>query len=124
MVQPTSPSHVYQGPRSQLSREGCREQQQSTQLCGLFLTIPLRLDLVSLQSDSWEACSDPKARPLESASEYLPLSPRGRALGTASWQREHTMVSIKSGPINLSTPGFSLMDVKEYKGLANVTCHV
>lgn len=45
---------------------------QSAQLCGLFLTIPLRLDLVSLQSDSWEACSDPKARPLESASEHLP----------------------------------------------------
>lgn len=123
VVQPTSPSHFSQGTRSQLSREcqqaeGCREQQQSTQLCGLFLTIPLRLDLVSLQSDSWKACSDPKA------SEHLPLSPRGRALGTASWQREHTMVSIKSGPINLSTPGFSLMNVKEYKGLANVICNV
>lgn len=34
------------------------------------------------------------------------------------------MASIKSGPINLSTPGFNLLNAKEYKGLANVTHNV
>lgn len=59
----TSPPPRHQEPAEQrvLASTGRQEAQRwSTRLCSLFVTIPLRRDLLSLQSHSGEACSDPK----------------------------------------------------------------